>query len=127
MIYEANLEDANELDTGRYISIINDGDPVPRIERAYILSLADLYGTKEVSDNADVEIPSWEPPASPQLHVPRLSNILTMHVLREDEHGMEVKICQSSRGVLENTIALDFERHKMKWYLTELDAWAGKL
>jgi hypothetical protein len=50
-----------------------------------------------------------------------------MHVLREDAHGMEVKICQPSRGVFENTIALDFERHKMKWYLAELDAWAVKL
>jgi hypothetical protein len=127
VIYEANLEDANELHIGSYISIINDGDPVPRIERAYILSLADLYGTQGVSSNADAEVPSWEPPASPQLHVPRLSNILTIHVLQEDEHGMEVKICQTSRGVLEKTIALDFERHKMKWYLTQLDAWAGKI
>lgn len=127
MIYEANPEDANDPETGSYISIINDGDPVPRIERAYILSLADLYGAKEVFANADVEIPSWEPPASPQLHVPRLSNILTMHVIREDESGMEVKICRSSREVLQNTIALDFERHKMKWYLTELGAWAEKV
>ena len=126
MIYEANLEDANELEIGSYISIINDGDPVPRIERAYILSLADLYSTQEVSSNANAEVLSWEPPASPQLHVPRLSSILTIHVLREDEHVMEVKICQSSREVLENTIALDFERHKMKWYRTELDAWVGK-
>jgi len=126
VIYEANLEDDNELDVGSYISIINEGDPVPRIERVYILSLADLYGAQGVSSNTDAEVPSWEPPASPQLHVPHLSSILTIHVLREDEHAMEVKICQSSRGVLENTIALDFERHKMKWYRTELDAWAGK-
>jgi hypothetical protein len=126
VIDEANLEIANELDIGSYISIINDGDPVPRIERAYILSLADLYGAQE-SSNADAEVPSWEPPASPQLHVPRLSSILTIHVLREDEHVMQVKICQSSRGALENTIALDFERHKMMWYRTELDAWVGKL
>ncbi len=127
MIHEANLEDANELDIGSYISIVNDGDPVPRIERAYILSLADLYGGQEVSSNSNARVPSWEPPASPQLHVPLLSRILTIHVLREDEHGMEVKMCQSSRVVLEKTIALDFERHKMKWYRTELDAWVGKL
>jgi hypothetical protein len=127
VIYEANLEDANELDIGRYISFINDGDPVPRIERSYILSLADLYGAQGISSNADAEVPSWEPPASPQLHVPCLSSILIIHVLREEEHVMEVKICQSSRGVLENTIALDFERHRMKWYRTELDAWVGKI
>lgn len=126
MVDEANLNDANELEMGRYISIINDGDPVPRMEREYILSLADLYGTQEVSSNANAEVLSWEPPATPQLHVPRLSSILTVHVLREDEHGMEVKICQSSREVLENTIALDFERHKMKWYRAELDAWVEK-
>jgi hypothetical protein len=127
MIYETNLEDASELDIGSYISIINDGDPVPRIERAYILSLADLYGAQGVSSNADAEVLNWEPPASPQLHVPRLSRILTIHVLREEEHVMEVKICQSSRAVLENTIALDFERHKMKWYRAELNAWVGNL
>jgi hypothetical protein len=127
VIDEANSETANELEIGSYISIINDGDPVPRIERAYILSLADLYGAQEVSSNAHAEVPIWEPPASPHLRVPLLSSILTIHVLREDENVMEVKICRSSRGALENTIALDFERHKMIWYRTELDAWVGKL
>ncbi|KIL84691.1 alpha beta-hydrolase [Fusarium avenaceum] len=89
VIEEANFEDVNEQNIGNFISIINEGDPVPRIERAYLLSLADLYGTQEVASNADDAVSSWKPPPTPQLHLPRLSSILTIHVLYEDEHVME--------------------------------------
>jgi len=106
-----------------FVSVINEGDPVPRADKPYIFSFAELYGCIEEGGNAPL---SWRlPPA--ELHIPNQSTILALRVRGEDEDGLQVEVNQVSIDEVERTVALDFERHRMNWYIEELEAWSGAL
>jgi hypothetical protein len=52
--------------------------------------------------------------------------MVSLHVMNEDENGLEVRLCRLTRAVFEQTLAVEFERHKILWYLKELGAWIGR-
>jgi hypothetical protein len=106
-----------------FFSFVNEGDPVPRMDKNYALSIIDLYRLSRtpVSDD-DTTLIQWTPPPT-QLHIPAESLIIALHIMREDENGFEMKLRRCLNTDFEHTLALDFERHHMRWYLKEISDW----
>lgn len=106
-----------------FLSFINEGDPVPRMDKSYALSIVELYRLCRTSVlNGLTEGDQWAPPPA-QLHIPPESLIITLHVMNEDDRGFEMRLCHYPGSIFERTLALDFERHRMCWYLKEIDEW----
>jgi hypothetical protein len=108
------------LKSSNFISMINEGDPVPRADKPYIFAFADLYGDVEREEGAPE---GWALPVA-ELHIPEQSTILALRIREETESDLKVEVNQVSVEELEQTLALDFERHKMDLYIKELESWA---
>jgi len=105
-------------ETSTFLSCINENDPVPRADKTYIMSFAELYATYKTRAET---LSSWLPPV-PKLHIPEES---TLVVLRPKQVSDQLEVGLHELGVeqFEKTLALDAEAHKMDWYLEELRAW----
>ncbi len=98
---------------------MNENDPVPRADKPYILSIVDLYGRDDAGVEGDAQ---WCLP-KPSLHIPKESQILALSVLSEEENGLQVCLNKTNSDEFEKSLSVDFERHMMKWYIAELEAW----
>ena len=108
------------LKSSKFISVISEGDPVPRADKPYIFAFADLYGDVEKEEGAPG---GWVLPVA-ELHIPEQSTILALRIRDETETDLKVELNEVSAKEVEQTLALDFERHKMDMYIKELESWA---
>ena len=93
---------------------------MPRMDKDYIMSLTDLYKVGRTPTSGSV---AWELPTT-LLHIPQESSIVVLHIVGETENGFDMELWRLARAVFERTLALDFERHDMAWYLQEISDWA---
>jgi hypothetical protein len=116
-----------------FYAFINEGDPVPRADKAYVRSLLNLYASpapnsskwrKYEKTTKKPRSAIWEvPPASLSLagHLVVLRNTSTEH-----EQPMmskrEVEACVTSDDVVRNAIFGDPGMHMMKLYSQRIDA-----
>ncbi|KAK0710602.1 Alpha/Beta hydrolase protein [Lasiosphaeris hirsuta] len=110
--------DEDELKPG-FISVINEGDPVPRMDKNYITSLTDLYQVGRTPTSGGV---AWEFPTT-LLRIPQESLLVVLHIVDETENGFDMELWRPARAVFERTLALDFDSHRMAWYLREISDW----
>ncbi|KAF2033544.1 alpha/beta-hydrolase [Setomelanomma holmii] len=117
-VVSRNLNPGTLPPDSTFLFIINENDPVPRADRSYIMSFADLYAAYKADAAA---LNEWRPPV-PRLHVPGDSKIVILRPrqqceeMRVNAHGIEI-------DEFEKTVALDAEAHKMAWYLDGLRVW----
>lgn len=96
---------------------------MPRADKAYIYSFAQLYSSYK--NNATETLHAWAPPV-PKLHVPAESAIVMLRPQPGgDEEELVVAMHKMRVEEFERTLAIDAEAHKMDWYLEELKAWNG--
>lgn len=133
-----------------FLSFINEGDPVPRADKAYVRSLLHLYASPAPGSGCNLTLPVTKPckkskskidlpplvdPASmPIWHVPpgTLSNAGRLVVLREDKHITEdagiddVKAEITCDQELRSVVFGDPVMHMMKVYARRIEILATR-
>lgn len=103
-----------------FISVINEGDPVPRIDKSYLHALVDLYAQPITEGTEQL----WSAPPS------TIFNAGTLIVLRiedEEQPELDVHAYRIQPQDMQGLLAVRLQMHKMRHYVEMVDAFVKRL
>ncbi|KAJ5610420.1 hypothetical protein N7510_007139 [Penicillium lagena] len=108
-----------------FYAFINEGDPVPRADKAYMRSLLNLYASPAPNRFKKPRSTTWEVPPAPLSlagHLVVLRNTPTEHEHPPIMRKGEVEACVTSDDVVRNAIFGNPGMHLMMLYSQRIDA-----